>query len=146
MLPVISDPESLTAPGAGSSDQTSAAFDLLADHRRRAVLRHLDEFDSPVSLETLAEHVTLEEEGHESGAIADWGDALLGTHRRVRISLRHVHLPKLADADAIEFDYESNTVTLLEAGAELLAQLDSTEADAGAAPQSGEAPVTTPSP
>lgn len=121
MLPVISDPESLTSPSStGSTDETDAAFDLLADHRRRAVLRYLDDHDDPVSLSDLTEHITLEQRGRASGTIAATGDALLGTRRRVQLSLRHVHLPKLAAAHAIEYDTDTNTVSLRDRGFELL--------------------------
>lgn len=130
MLPVISDPESLTPVSAnsstGSTDETGRAFDLLADRRRRAVLEYLDDTDEPVSLSELADHVTLEEQGQACGTIAGCGDALLGTRRRVRISLRHHHVPKLAAADAVEFDLEANAVSLRDLGADLLTRLEAT--------------------
>ncbi|WP_090310740.1 DUF7344 domain-containing protein [Natronorubrum texcoconense] len=128
MLPVISDPESLTPVSAnastGSTDETGRAFDLLADRRRRAVLEYLADRDEPVSLGDLADHVTLAEQGQTRGTIAGCGDALLGTRRRVRISLRHHHVPKLAAADAVEFDPEANTVSVRETGTDLLARLE----------------------
>ncbi|MXV63126.1 ArsR family transcriptional regulator [Natronorubrum sp. JWXQ-INN-674] len=126
MLPVISDPESLTSVSAGSAaeTETDAAFDLLADRRRRAVLRFLDENEDPVSLSDLADHLTLEEDGRENGTLASCGDALLGTRRRIHISLRHTHVPKLAGADAVEFDPGSNTVALRETGESLLHRIE----------------------
>lgn len=141
MLPVISDPESLTpvtgASSAGSADETDEAFDLLADRRRRAVLEYLEESDAPVPLSDLADHVTLEERGKRRGALAGCGDALLGTRRRVRISLRHNHVPRLAEADAVDFDHEANTVSLRAAGADLLARADAIESGTDACkPQS----------
>lgn len=135
MLPVISDPESLTPVSAqsstGSADEPGRAYDLLADRHRRAVLEYLDDNDAPVSLSDLADHVTLEEEGQSRGAIAGCGDALLGTRRRVRISLRHHHVPKLAAADVVEFDLDANTVALRDAGSELLARLEATAEERG---------------
>ncbi|WP_436343703.1 DUF7344 domain-containing protein [Natronorubrum sp. FCH18a] len=135
MLPVISDPESLTPVSAqsstGSADETGRALDLLADRRRRAVLEYLDDNDAPVSLSDLADHVTLEEEGQARGAIAGCGDALLGTRRRVRISLRHHHVPKLEAADVVDFDLEANTVSLRDSGADLLARLEATTEECG---------------
>ncbi|WP_440764988.1 DUF7344 domain-containing protein [Natronorubrum sp. DTA7] len=135
MLPVISDPESLTSvsatASAASADETGRAFDLLADRRRRAVLEYLDDRDEPVSLIDLADHVTLEEQGLARGAIADCGDALLGTRRRVRISLRHHHVPKLAAADVVESDLEANTVSARDSGADLLARLEATAEERG---------------
>ena len=135
MLPVISDPESLTPGSAtrstGSAEKTERAFDLLADRRRRAVLEYLDDHDGPVSLSDLADHVTLEEQGQTRGTVAGCGDALLGTRRRVRISLRHHHVPKLAAADAVEFDLEANAVSVRETGVDLLARLEATAEERG---------------
>ena len=123
MLPVISDPESLTAPSAGTADETSAAFGLLANRRRRIVLRCLAESDAPVSVDDLTDHVVLAEDGSEGGSIASVGDAVVGARRRVRLSLHHVHLPKLAEADAIDVDSGRNAVSLGEKGPMLLDRL-----------------------
>ncbi|QSW98896.1 DUF7344 domain-containing protein [Haloterrigena alkaliphila] len=123
MLPVISDPESLTPVGAaGSADETGSTVDLLADPRRRSILRYLEDCEEAVSLSDLADHMTLEEQDHRRGAIAECGDALLGTRRRVRIALRHVHVPKLAADGAVDFNPDENTVSLRGAGADLLAR------------------------
>ncbi|WP_049924765.1 DUF7344 domain-containing protein [Halopiger djelfimassiliensis] len=126
MLPVISDPQSLTTGSADATAETDATLDLLADRYRRAILQYLDERDSqqPVSLEDLADHVTLEEDDRERSPLTECSDALLGTRRRVRISLRHVHLPKLAAAGVVDFDAETNTVTLCDDGRTLLARSD----------------------
>lgn len=137
MLPAITDPESLTpvtgaeTRGSDASTATDATLELLGDRRRRAVLQYLDDRadDAPVPVADLADHVTLAEEGQETGPIASCGDALLGIRRRVRISLRHHHVPKLADAGAVDFDLEANTVTLRETGAELVAQATTLESE-----------------
>lgn len=139
MIPLISEPESLTAV-TGSVDERAAAFDLLADWRRRAVLRYLheNETESPVSLADLADHVTLEQRDRETGPIAGCGDALLGTRRRVHISLRHTHVPKLAAADAVAFDPDADTVSLRETGAELLDRTDAIDESADACKHQSE--------
>lgn len=126
MLPVISDPDSLTPVSAGSTAAGDGAqFDVLADRRRRAVLRYLDASDEEsVSLSDLADHLVLEGDAEEGGALASCGDALFGTRRRVAITLRHSHVPKLADAGAVAFDHETNTVSLREEGRELLARAE----------------------
>ncbi|OIB58905.1 DUF7344 domain-containing protein [Natrialba sp. SSL1] len=126
MLPVISDPESLSTPaGADDAATTDAVFDLLSDWRRRAVLRSLDgrKGTDPVPLSDVADHVVLAADGQDTSALAATGDALLGTRKRIHISLRHTHVPKLADAGALEFDPETNTVALCETGEKLAAQL-----------------------
>ncbi|MFC4541961.1 helix-turn-helix domain-containing protein [Halosolutus amylolyticus] len=127
MIPLVSDPESLSTPSLPSSDETDASFDALADPRRRAVLRALEGTERPVSLDELADRVSLAERSDERDPIAEWGDALLGSQRRVLISLRHVHVPKLADVGAVDFDADANTVAMRDPGAELLARLDPIE-------------------
>lgn len=146
MIPVVSDPESLSTPGAAAdadaavsdgaeTDETgeTESFGALADPHRRAVLRYLATNESPVSIADLADYLTVEFEGddrdpnHSSSRIAEWGDALLGTRRRVQISLRHVHIPKLADAGAVDFDIDANTVSIRERGSKLLARTGSLE-------------------
>lgn len=121
MLPAISDPESVTPiPSSGSTTETDSIRSF--DRRRRAVLEYLADraHDGPVSLTDLADHLTLAERDADTGPIAGCGDALLGTRRRIRISLRHRHIPKLAAADAVDFDIEANTVSLRDAGSRLL--------------------------
>jgi hypothetical protein len=127
MLPVISEPESLTTPATDARDETSSAFDLLADRRRRLVLHCLEDADSPVSFDDLTDHVVLEADDPENGSIASVGDALVGTRRRINVSLRHVHVPKLAEADAVTVDRDSDTVSLGEAGPSLLDRLNAVE-------------------
>lgn len=125
MLPVISDPESLSTRSGNAAGSTDAEVDALGDRRRRAVLRYLDDTDGSVSLSDLADHLALEDHTEDEGTLASYGDALLGTRRRVGISLRHSHVPKLADAGAVEFDHETNTVSLCDRGRELLERVDS---------------------
>ncbi|MDG5760498.1 ArsR family transcriptional regulator [Natronococcus sp. A-GB1] len=123
MLPAISDPESLTALSTEAADETSATFDLLANRRRRLVLRRLAESDAPVSVDDLVDHVVLAEDGSESGSVASVGDAVIGTRRRMRLSLHHVHLPKLAETNVVDVDSGSNAVSLGENGSGLLGRL-----------------------
>lgn len=133
MIPVISDPESLSTPGSASAAENAdetGSFGVLDAPQRLAVLRYLVDRDEPsVPVGDLADHVTMELEGDErtGGRIAEWGDALLGTRRRVAISLRHVHVPKLADAGVVDFDLDANTVALREEGAALLAGAETSD-------------------
>lgn len=143
MLPVISDPESLSTV-SGDSNAVDSQFDVLADRRRRAVLRYLDARSESVSLSDLADHLVLEDDAEESGALASCGDALFGRRRRVQITLRHSHVPKLADAGAVAFDIDANTVALTERGEELLARADDLEPTANVEPEissAGETPT-----
>ncbi|WP_394742242.1 DUF7344 domain-containing protein [Natronococcus roseus] len=123
MLPAISDPESLTAPSTEAADETGATFDLLANRRRRLVLRRLAESDAPVSVDDLVDHVVLAEDGSESRSVASVGDVVIGTRRRVRFSLHHVHLPKLVETNVVDVGSGSNAVSLGENGSWLLGRL-----------------------
>jgi hypothetical protein len=68
----------------------SDRLDLLANGCRRATLRYLAERPNrPVCLDTLVDYL--------SGK--DFGD-----RQSVRISLLHLHLPKLARADVVTYD------------------------------------------
>ncbi|SEH14202.1 hypothetical protein SAMN04487967_1492 [Natronorubrum sediminis] len=137
MLPAISDPESLTPiTGSSSTDadadnSRSQSLDVLANHRRHYVLHYLEEADESVSLAELADHIAITEHDEDRSAIADYGDALLGTRRRVMLSLRHLHIPKLEAAGAVDFDIDANTVTSGPASESLLARAETVEATTG---------------
>ncbi|NGM68992.1 ArsR family transcriptional regulator [Natronolimnobius sp. AArcel1] len=132
MLPVVSDPESLTpvsttsddARGESTDESTSNTHgvDAANDPRRRAILEYLSTRaeTEPVPIADLADHLLSTDHAGDRGALAACGDALVGTNRRIRISLRHHHVPKLVEAGLLEFDLEQNTVTL-----------DETESDRG---------------
>lgn len=95
-------------------------YGLLSDRRRRTVLYQLDERENPVSLAELARVIVLEETGSNVDAPSE---AL----RRVRISLHHVHLPKLSDAGAVAFDRADGTAELIEDGRGALTLLEAIE-------------------
>ena len=87
----------LAADYRGASITTTtldAAFSLLADAPRRAVIKHVHE--SPTT--TVSALAT---------ALAT---RLGGSHDRWSLSLRHASLPKLASHRAVEYDAESGTV------------------------------------
>ena len=126
MLPVISDPESLSTL-SGNSGAVGSQFDALADRRRRVVLRYLDDREEAVPLDDLADHLVLEADADDGGALASCGDALFGRRRRVQLTLRHGHVPKLADVGVVEFDVDANTVALTESGEALLARVDASD-------------------
>lgn len=73
---------------------TDAVLRLLAERQRRAVLRRLTDAAEPVAVESLA------------ASLATTTSDVAG----VRIRLRHTHLPKLHDADVIDYDAEDGTV------------------------------------
>ena len=80
-------------------------YRLLAAPRRRYLLWHLSRRGS----------TTVEEAGRR---IAAWeagvppGDVARALRERVRISLVHAHLPRLADHDVVDYDRASGEVEL----------------------------------
>lgn len=82
-------------------------FEILSDHRRRYVLYYLNNPQKQtVTLDELADQVCTWER--------EWigrTNKLKGNHREnIRIQLHHIHLPKMDDAGAIDYDPRSQTV------------------------------------
>lgn len=87
--------ESVSAP----SDRTSLVLRALASHRRRRVLAALEDEPDPVSVSELAAIVAATDDSASDDA-------------RERVSLVHRELPKLAEADLVEWDREAETVAV----------------------------------
>lgn len=87
-----------------STTQTDSALTALACRRRRVALATLVEQSSPVPVEKLGAHVaaTL----HET-PVDDVDD---DAREREHVSLVHRHLPKLDDANLVEWDREGGVV------------------------------------
>ena len=84
---------------AFETDPSTDPYDVLADERRRAVLSVLADRDGPVGLSDLAR------------AVADLtGDDASDAVDRLRVSLHHQHLPKIADAGLIAYDLDRKSV------------------------------------
>ncbi|MFH5799202.1 hypothetical protein [Haladaptatus sp. CMAA 1911] len=88
-------------PGANSknddvhSDDLDAVMAVLADYRRRYVLYHLRNCETPVEREELADR------------IIDWDDRTTEHDKPdVLTELHHKHIPKLEEAGIIERDGE----------------------------------------
>lgn len=94
-------------------------FTLLADGKRRALLQYFtDEDTDSAELAELVDHVHEEVEG-------------VTAPRQVRIALIHIHLPKLAEHDVIEYDQQGHPVhyrggTNLKALLEVATRLEAT--------------------
>lgn len=78
-------------------------LEVLSDERRRRVVSYLRGADDPVELAELSEGVATREPDRE----ADHGDD-------VRISLHHVHLPKLAAIGVLDYDGRTRTIRRLD--------------------------------
>lgn len=81
-------------------------LEVLADPERRRVAASLARADEPVSVTGLAESMA-----------ADGGDALVGggtSVESIRVSLHHIHLPRLEDAGLVEYDSADARVTTVD--------------------------------
>ena len=103
-----------------SAEAVETAMGLLANRQRRAVLRYLERAGGTATLSELAESIAMETRNPDPATISDHAGVSSQEARDVRISLHHVHVPKLTEADAIEYDSETETLTLREKGRTLL--------------------------
>lgn len=120
MIPLLQSPERLTAFGESPSDGIDTAMELLAHRRRRAVLQSLEAAGGSATLTEIAVEIATQEAAATPNAISDHGDVSARDRQAVRISLHHTHVPKLAAADAIDYERETETITLRERGRTLL--------------------------
>lgn len=77
-------------------------FDLLADETRRRIIRVLQGNSGPISEQRLAERLAAME--------SDSGKTKSETAETLSVRLYHVHLPKLAESELIEWDRTAQTV------------------------------------
>lgn len=103
------------------------AFMVLKNARRRAVIEYLVEIESETDLDTLAEHLAAAENGVDVKALSSV------QRKRVYIGLYQAHLPKLDDANVIDFDQPRGRVELRPEVDQLLPYLR-TDAAGGSAP------------
>ncbi|AHG00113.1 hypothetical protein HALLA_16215 [Halostagnicola larsenii XH-48] len=89
---------------------TETILRLVADPRRRTILRQLRENDSVIAVEDLTGVAT--ERGAQSTPRAETDPPAPRTdeQRVTRAELHHTHLPQLADAGVIEYDSRTGTV------------------------------------
>ncbi|WP_135534902.1 DUF7344 domain-containing protein [Halostella pelagica] len=85
---------------------TDRLFHLLADSRRRYALRCLCEHATQLTLADLADEVAVREREMPIGEIP------AETVKRVYMALYHNHVPKLAEANVVEYDQETDTIAL----------------------------------
>lgn len=91
-----------TPPSTNADPDT--VFAVLASDRRRLVLEHLFDHPTPVTVPDLVDRlVSAELNGPERPE---------DLRRRIHVSLHHVHLPKLAAGDMVDYDAERGEVTL----------------------------------
>lgn len=88
-------------------------FDLLSSPRRRFVLYYLRTETGPIELTALADEVAAWEYDTPIEELTDQ------ERKRAYVSLYQTHIPKLSDADIVEYDTESGEVELA-AGAQVI--------------------------
>ena len=89
-------------------------FGLLKNQRRRDTLRFLDENDGESTLSELSEHIAAKENDIEVRQLSS------DQRKRVYIGLYQCHLPKMDNADVIDFDKNRGDVELREPAEQLL--------------------------
>ena len=99
----------------------SRLFELLSNHRRRYTWHHCKRVEQAVPLGELAEQVAAWENGKPVAEITS------AERKRVYTSLQQTHLPKLHEADVVEF--EDGVVELGERADELEVYVDVVEDD-----------------
>lgn len=97
-------------PTGQSQLSVEEALELLVSSRRRRMLRYLlDQSETVVKQETLAEVIARDDPTDPA---------------TIEATLIHLHLPKCADVGVLEYDYRSGAVRLTEAAKDLKPLLD----------------------
>lgn len=98
-------PKEVVDDSSDSADSSlDTVFGLLTNQRRRYALAYITDHPQPIALADVAK------------AIAVWENDVPVTEiptkeiQAISISLHHHHLPRLADANVITFDKESNQI------------------------------------
>lgn len=120
MIPPTDSPAATPDADDFSAEDVGTVMGLLADQRRRALLGYLERADGAATLTEVAEAIATETGNPDPRAMSDLAGVSSRDVREVRISLHHLHVPKLAAAGAIDYDSETETLTLRERGRTLL--------------------------
>ena len=87
------------------TQRTNSVFSGLSHPYRRVTVIIIVEMDEPVTLDELAREIATRSD--QIGA-EDYDSR---SAERIRVELVHGHLPKLAEADLIEYDSDTNLVS-----------------------------------
>ncbi|QLG60538.1 DUF7344 domain-containing protein [Halorarum salinum] len=107
-------------------------FELLSAERRCEILEKLDEEGGSTTIGELAEHIASKENGTDPGHLSS------DQRKRVYIGLYQCHLPKLDDANVIDYDRDRGDVELGPGAARLFAYLSLDPAEATRDERGGE--------
>lgn len=97
-----------TTPPASEEAVFDTLLDVLSYSRRRQILSRLDSGRTPMSLANLADEIVVHERD------APLAEIPAGDVKQVYMSLYHSHVPRLEDADLVEYDQERDAVSLRE--------------------------------
>lgn len=81
-------------------------FDILSNERRRYILFYIKRHGGPVNLMELVRELAAREEDTTPEPVSDQAE------KRVYISLYQTHIPRLEEAGFIEYDADSNLLSL----------------------------------
>lgn len=101
-----SDSTSIQSPEERDRLPKDVIFELLSVERRRLLLEYMAENGRETTLRDLAEHIAAIENGIDARIVSS------KQRKRVYVGLYQCHLPKLNDANVIDFDSSRGTVTL----------------------------------
>lgn len=101
-----------TAEGATTLTDNEV-FDILQNERRRAVLQRLFERGESIGVTEVSRAVAADEYDVEPDALTS------DQYKRVYTALHQCHLPRMDDFGVIDFDKETNTISLSEASTEV---------------------------
>lgn len=93
-------------------------FDILKNSRRRLVLRYLVDGSGTTTLSELSEHIAAEENEKPVNALSS------AERKRVYVGLYQGHLPRLDEANVVDFDDDRGTVTVGENLCQVTRHLD----------------------
>ncbi|RJX47791.1 hypothetical protein DP106_14060 [Halonotius pteroides] len=91
----------------------SGVFKLLSHYRRRVALTYLATQAGTTPVSDVADQIALLEDEHTRD-----------NYERICMSLVHTHLPVLADAGTITYDYDQEVVELRDQGTDVLQYLN----------------------
>lgn len=118
---------STDAPPDESTDlPLDTVFEILKNRRRRDILQYLWNHDGTAKIGELAEHIAALENDVDIAALSS------SQRKRVYIGLYQCHLPKMDDAEVVDFDKHRGTIELRDSAEELTVYL---QADDPSVPQ-----------
>ena len=129
-----SDPPARPSTAGDSGDDTTTeteqpeaelpldiTFEILKNSRRRTVLEYLRDEEDTVTIGELAEHIA----AIENDTTVQQLNAQ--QRKRVYIGLYQCHLPKMDDANVVDFNQDRGLVTITEAASPLFDYLDTAD-------------------